>query len=86
MVIIWTNYDVQESQLLHTKFRWNQPNGTKEGDFWWVLPCTDMVAILVMWPALFQQIFISSYLKDYKQNLVQIDKRYLIKSGFDFHM
>ena len=30
-----------------------------------------MAAILVMWPASYQQIFISMYLKAYTQNLVK---------------
>ena len=33
-VIIWTNYDVLESQMLHTKFRGNQSDGSGEEDFW----------------------------------------------------
>ena len=33
-VIIWTNYDGQESQMLHAKFRGNQPAGSREEDFW----------------------------------------------------
>ena len=31
---IWTNYDGQESPMLHTKFRGNQPVGSEEEDFW----------------------------------------------------
>ena len=33
-VIIWTNYDVLESPMLHTKFRENRPAGSGEEDFW----------------------------------------------------
>ena len=32
-VIIWTNYDGQESPMLHTKFRGNRPASSRE-DFW----------------------------------------------------
>ena len=32
-VIIWTNYDGLESQMLHTKFRGNRSTGSGE-DFW----------------------------------------------------
>ena len=32
-VIIWTNYNGQESPMLHTKFRRNQPVGSGE-EFW----------------------------------------------------
>ena len=34
-VIIWTNYDGQESWMLHTKFRGNRPAGSGD-DFWTV--------------------------------------------------
>ena len=33
-VIIWTNYDGQESPMLHTKFCGNRSTGTREEDFW----------------------------------------------------
>ena len=33
-VIIWTNYDGQESSVLHTKFRENRLTGSGEEDFW----------------------------------------------------
>ena len=33
-VIIWTNYDGQESSLLQTKFCGNQSTGSREEDFW----------------------------------------------------
>ena len=32
-VIIYTNYDGQESPMLHTKFRGNRPAGSGEEDF-----------------------------------------------------
>ena len=32
-VIIWTNYDGLEFPKLHTKFRGNQPAGSREEDF-----------------------------------------------------
>ena len=34
MVIIWTNYDGQESPMRHTKFLGNQSTGSGEKDFW----------------------------------------------------
>ena len=33
-VIIWTNYDKQESPMLHTKFRGSRPAGSRVEDFW----------------------------------------------------
>ena len=48
MVIIYTNYDGQESSMLHTKFRGNRPAGSGEEDFLRVLPYMGMAAILVM--------------------------------------
>ena len=48
MVIIYTNYDWQESPMLHTKFRGNQPAGSGEEDFLRFLPYMGMAAILVM--------------------------------------
>ena len=33
MVIIYINYDGQESPMLHTKFRENRPAGSGEEDF-----------------------------------------------------
>ena len=48
MVIIYTNYDGQESPMLHTKFRGNRPAGSGEEDFLRFLPYMGMAAILVM--------------------------------------
>ena len=36
-IIIWTNYDKQESSMLHTKFHGNRSTGSREEDFWRVL-------------------------------------------------
>ena len=47
-VIIYINYDGQESPMLHTKFRENRPAGSGEEDFIRFLPYMGMVAILVM--------------------------------------
>ena len=33
-VIIWTNYDGQESQMLHATFCENRPAGSREDNFW----------------------------------------------------
>ena len=57
--------------MLHTKFRGNQPAGSGEEDFEGFLTYMGMAAILVMWPASYQQIFISIYLKAYIKNLVK---------------
>ena len=57
MVIIYTNYDGQESPMLHTKFRENRPAGSGE-DFLRFLPYMGMAAILVMWPGPFIQTFV----------------------------
>ena len=46
-VIIYINYDGQESPMLHTKFRENRPAGSGE-DFEGFLPYMGMAAILVM--------------------------------------
>ena len=48
MVIIYTNYDGQESPMLHTTFRGNQPAGSGEEDFLRFLPYMGVAAILVM--------------------------------------
>ena len=48
MVIIYTNYDGQESPMLYTKFRGNWPAGSGEEDFLRFLPYMGMAAILVM--------------------------------------
>ena len=71
MVIIWTNYDGQESPMLHTKFRGNWPAGSGKENFEMFLRYMGMAAILVMWPASYQFIFISMYPKAYRQNLVK---------------
>ena len=59
MVIIWSNYDGLESQMLHTKFHENRPAGSWEEDFWVVLPYKGVAAILVMWPGFRDQTFVS---------------------------
>ena len=45
---ICTNYDGQESLILHIKFRGNQPAGSREKEFCRFLPYMGMVAIMVM--------------------------------------
>ena len=45
---MYTNYDGQESPMLHTKFCGNQPAGSGEEDFLRFLPYMGMAAILVM--------------------------------------
>ena len=51
-IIIWINYDGQESPILHAKFRENRSISSGEKDFWMVFTIYIVVAaILVMWPA-----------------------------------
>ena len=47
MVIIRSNYDGLESQMLPAKFHENRPAGSGEEDFEWFLPYMGMAAILV---------------------------------------
>ena len=47
-VIIYINYDGQESPMLHTKFRGNRSAGSGEEDFLRFLPYMGVAAILVM--------------------------------------
>ena len=44
--------------MLHTKFQGHRPFGSREEDFLKFLPYMGMVAILVMWPGPFEQIFV----------------------------
>ena len=55
---MYTNYDGQESPMLHTKFRRNVPTGSGEEDFLRFLPYMGMTAILVMRPGPFIQTFV----------------------------
>ena len=48
MVIIYINYDGQESPMLHTKFRENRPSVLEKKIFKAFLPYMGMAAILVM--------------------------------------
>ena len=48
MVIIYTNYDGQESPMLHTKFRRNRPAGSGEDFLRGFTIYMGMAAILVM--------------------------------------
>ena len=49
-IIIWTNYDGQESLLRHTKFVEISPPVPEKKIFEGFLPYMGMAAILVMWP------------------------------------
>ena len=71
-VIIWTNLVVLEHPMLHTKFQSHRPFGSREEDFYGVLPYMGMVAILVMWPGPFEQTFVPSSHGGYKWNLASI--------------
>ena len=44
--------------MLHTKIQDHRPFGSGEEDFLRFLPYMGMVAILVMWPGPFEQIFV----------------------------
>ena len=48
MVIILSNYDGLESQIIHAKFHENRPASSGEEDFEWFLPYMGLAAILVM--------------------------------------
>ena len=56
--IIWINLVVLQHPMLHTKLQGHRPFGSREEDFLRFLPYMGMVAILVMWPGLFEQTFI----------------------------
>ena len=44
--------------MIRTKFHDNRPTGSREEDFWRVLPNMGMAAILVMWPGPREQTFV----------------------------
>ena len=56
--------------MLHAKFRGIGQPVTVEKIFEGFLPYLGMAVILAMCPASYQQIFVSMYLKAYRQNLV----------------
>ena len=56
-VIIWTNLIWFEHPMLHTKFQGHRSFGSGKKDFLRFLSYIGMAAILVMWPALFEQTF-----------------------------
>ena len=70
--------------MLHTKFRGNQPAGSREEDFKGFLAYMGGVAFLVICPASCHQIFISLYRKAFIQNLVQIGTIVSEKIQFEF--
>ena len=55
--IIWITLVVLTYTMLHTKFQGYRSIGSGEEDFLRFLPYMGMVAILVMWPGLFEQFF-----------------------------
>ena len=57
--------------MQHTKFRGTRPTGFGAEDFLGFLTYKGMAATLVMWPASYQQILISLYLKINILNLVK---------------
>ena len=50
---------VLEYPMLHINFQEHWPIGSREGDFLIFLPYIGIVAILVMWPGPFEQIFVT---------------------------
>ena len=44
--------------MLYNKFQGHRPLGSTEGDFWRFLQYMGLEAILVMWPGIFEKIFI----------------------------
>ena len=59
-VIIWTILIVLEYPMLHTEFQGHRSTGSGEEDFSRFLPYMGVVAMLVMWPGPYEQIFIPS--------------------------
>ena len=57
-VIIWTTLVVLPYTMLHTKFQGHWSIGSGEEDFLRFLPYMGMAAMLVMWPAPFEQLFV----------------------------
>ena len=56
-VIIWTTLVELPYTMLHTKFQGHRSIGSGEEDFLRFLPYMGMVAMLVMWPRPFEQLF-----------------------------
>ena len=52
------NFVVFEHLMLHTKFQGHRPFGSREVDFLRLLSYMGVVAILVMYPGPFEQIFV----------------------------
>ena len=71
-VIIWTTLVVLTYTMLHTKFQGHRLIGSREEDFLRFLPYMGMAAILVMWPELFEQLFVPPIPGGYIWNLVTI--------------
>ena len=58
-IIILSNLILLKYLMLHTKFQAYQPIGSEEeGFFLWFLPYKGLMAILVMWPGPFEEIFV----------------------------
>ena len=70
-VIIWTNLEVLEHSMLHTKFQSHLPFGSGE-DFLRFLTYMGMAAILVMWPGPFEHTFVPLFHGDSIWNLASI--------------
>ena len=68
--------------MLHTKFRGIGQPVTVQKIFEGFLPYLGMAAILVMWPASYQRIFVPMYIKAYRQNLVENGPEVSEKSMF----
>ena len=70
--IIWTILVVLTYTMLHIKFQGHRSIGSGEEDFLRFLPYMGMVAILVMWPEPFEQLFVPPIPGGYIWNLVTI--------------
>ena len=82
-VIIWTTLVALPYTMLHTKFQGHWSIGSGEEDFWRFLPYMGMAAILVMWPAPFEQFFVPPTPGGYIWNLVTIGPVVLEEKSFE---
>ena len=83
-VTIYINFVELESPMLQAKFQDHRTSGSGREDFQRILPYMGLEAILVMWTASCDQIFISLYLKAFIQSLVQIGTVVSEKIQFEF--
>ena len=73
--------------MLHIKFRGNLSTGSGEEDFFKVFTIYGHGSHLGHVTSIpIKEIFISSYLKAYTQNLIKIAQCFLRKASFNLHM